>query len=360
VKVALVHDYLTQRGGAERVVLTMLDAFPGAPVYTSLYEPDSTFPEFRSADVRVSALDSIHVLRHSHRLALPLLAPAFSRLRVDADVAVCSTTGWAHGANVSGRKLVYCNAPARWLYQSRRYASPWSPQGIALAPLRPLLLRWDRRAAASADRYLANSTATRDAVRAAYGIDADVLFPPSGLDPEGPRATRPDIEPGFVLCVSRLLPYKNVQAVIAAASGLPGVRLVIVGDGPLAGSIRSDSARSVTLLSNVGDDELRGLYADCAGVVSASYEDFGLVPLEAAAFGRPSAVLRFGGYLDTVVPDRTGVFFERPDPALIRRAIGLLLESDWDGDVLRDQARRFSPETFTAGLQQIVAEVAAR
>src|ERR671923_1711210 len=115
--VAIVHDYLTQRGGAERVVLSMLKAFPGAPVYTSLYYPEGTFEEFREIEIRRSFLDRAVPLRRRHRLALPLLASAFSRMRVDAEVAVCSSSGWAHGARVRGRKVVYCHTPARWLYQ---------------------------------------------------------------------------------------------------------------------------------------------------------------------------------------------------------------------------------------------------
>ena len=119
--IALVHDYLTQRGGAERVALSLTRAFPGAPLHTSLYEPAATFPAFAAVDVRPLPLNRLGPLRRNHRLALPLLAPAFSRLRVDADVVICSSSGWAHGARVTGRKIVYCHTPARWLYQPGRY-----------------------------------------------------------------------------------------------------------------------------------------------------------------------------------------------------------------------------------------------
>src|SRR5262245_9086311 len=119
--VALVHDYLTQRGGAERVVLAMISAFPAAPVFTSLYEPQTTYPGFRNADVRPLRINRISLLRHNHRLAFPLLAAAFSSLQIEADVVVCSTSGWAHGARTDGKTVVYCHAPARWLYQPERY-----------------------------------------------------------------------------------------------------------------------------------------------------------------------------------------------------------------------------------------------
>src|SRR5262249_31471914 len=119
--VALVHDYLTQRGGAERVVLSLTRAFPCAPVYTSLYDLGRTFPEFDAVDLRPLPLHRVAPLRRHHRSALPVLAPAFSSLRVDADVVVCSSSGWGHGVRARGRKIVYCHTPARWLYQRERY-----------------------------------------------------------------------------------------------------------------------------------------------------------------------------------------------------------------------------------------------
>ena len=118
---ALVHDYLTQRGGAERVVLSLARAFPDSPVFTSLFEPDHTFPEFKQLDIRPAQLNRLAFLRRRHRVALPLLATTFSRLNIPADVAICSSSGWAHGAHVEGRNIVYCHAPARWLYQPDRY-----------------------------------------------------------------------------------------------------------------------------------------------------------------------------------------------------------------------------------------------
>src|SRR5205085_8173767 len=114
---AIIHDYLTQRGGAERVVLSIAKAFPEAPLYTSLYQPGGTFPEYRALDVRPLPLNRMPFLRRWHRLALPLLAPAFSQLSLDCEIAICSSSGWAHGARVAGRKVVYCHSPSSWLFQ---------------------------------------------------------------------------------------------------------------------------------------------------------------------------------------------------------------------------------------------------
>ena len=148
-RVVIAHDYLTQRGGAERVVLAMLQAFPDARVVTSLYAPDLTYPEFKQYDIRASWLTRIKPFERNNRLALPLLAPVWSRLDAgDADVVLCSSTGWAHGIRTTVPKIVYCHNPARWLYQSDEYmteAGAGARFGLRL--LAPELRRWDKRKA---------------------------------------------------------------------------------------------------------------------------------------------------------------------------------------------------------------------
>jgi len=358
-RVAIVHDYLTQRGGAERVVLSLCRAFPDAPVYTSFYEPETTFPEFRERDVCPLWLDRAAPLRRRHRLALPLLPLAFSTSRVDADVVICSSSGWAHGVRTRGRKVVYCYSPAKWLYRPDDYLGAGSRLATrgALAALRPFLLRWDRRAAATADVYLAISSFVAGQVHDAYGIDAEVVHSPVVLDTAGTRDEVPGLEPGFFLTVSRLLPYKNVAAAVAAFRELPSERLVVVGEGALGDSLRAAAGPNVTFLGTVGDAQLRWLYAACAGLVSASREDLGLTPLEAAGFGKPAAVLRWGGFLDTVVDGKTGAFFEQPTPGEIAASVRRLIDREWDRSLIEAQAARFSESAFADRLREIVAGV---
>jgi glycosyltransferase involved in cell wall biosynthesis len=370
--VALAHDYATQRGGAERVALMMAQAFPAAPLYTTLYHPEGTFPEFAALDVRTTVLDRVGALRRHHRLALPLLAPAVSGTRIDADVVLASSTGWAHGFPTRGRKVVYCHAPARWLYQGDRYlgaargsGSGHAPGGaqrqvaaLALGLLAPALRVWDRRAAATAHRYLANSTVTARAIREAYGIEAEILPPPPAMLPGGEETPLDGVEPGFLLCVARLLPYKNVDVVVEAVRRSPGVRLVVVGDGPERAALeqRVADVPRVVLAGRVDDARLRWLYRHCAALVAASYEDYGLSPLEAAAFGRPSVVLRDGGYLDTVRDGVTGVFFDAPDPDLVAQAADSALSRTWQPATLRAHADDFGAARFVARLHAIVQE----
>ena len=359
MKVAIVHDYLTQRGGAERVVLSMLKAFPDAPLYTSLYEPEGTFPGFRSADVRTLAVNRLRPLRRRHRLALPVLARTFSSLTVSADVVLCSSSGWAHGTTVRGRKIVYCHSPAKWLYRADRYLGESGRLARAsLRVLRPYLLRWDQNAARTADRYLTNSTFVSEQVAALYGIESVVLAPPYAVEPSGTARPSDTVEPGYFLCVSRLLPYKNVDAVVTAFRGSPERRLVVVGTGPEESRCRALASANVRFLNSVSDEELRWLYANCAGVVAASHEDYGLTPLEAAAFGKPAAVLRWGGFLDTVVAGATGVFFDALRPDAVRSAVAELSTREWDAAAIQSHAQRYAEARFVERLREVVAQEA--
>lgn len=359
MRVAIAHDYLTQQGGAERVVLTMLSAFPEAQLHTLLYDQAGTFPEFARARVHTGPLNHVPPFRRNHRLAFPVLAPATSRLSIEADVVVCSSSGWAHGLKTPGAKVVYCHTPARWLYQTEAYLRG-AGRGVRLAArcLRTPLVQWDRRAAGTADRYVVNSSHVARSVQALYGIDAEVLPPPPALTPAGRREPVEDVEPGFVLCVSRLLPYKNVDAVLAAFERLPHERLVVVGDGPERERLRRLAGPNVTLLGKVDDDRLRWLYEHAAAVVVASLEDHGLTPLEAAGFDTPTAALRFGGLVDTVADGETGLFFGNATPDEISTVLRAVLAERWSPATLEAHAARFSRDRFVRRLRQIVEATA--
>jgi glycosyltransferase involved in cell wall biosynthesis len=253
--------------------------------------------------------------------------------------------------------VVYCHAPARWLYQTSHYLGDAGllPRA-AIAALRVPLERWDRKAAAATRRYLTNSSWIAHEVRRIYRIEAEVVHPPVAINAEGSRHPPPGVEPGYVLCVSRLLPYKNVAAVVVAFTKLPRERLVVVGDGPEEARLRAIAGRNVDFVGSVDDDELRWLYEHARCLVAASYEDFGLTPVEAAAFGKPTAALRFGGYLDTVREDETGVLFERPEAVAISDALRSLLGRSWDAGAIRRHARAFSEERFARRMREIAEE----
>ncbi len=360
-RVAIAHDYLTQRGGAERVVLSLMKAFPEAAVHTTLYDPESTYPDFADADVRTSPLNRIGALRRDHRLALPLLAPAAARMRVDADVVVASSSGWAHGFDTDGRTVVYCHNPARWLYQTDEYlgGSAWrSPIGPPLLALRPALRRWDRSRADQVDVYLANSRVVQRRIAVTYGRDAELLPPPHGMDASAPREAVPELadwDPGYALVVSRLLPYKNVDVVIEAVRGTSR-RLVVVGRGPEEARLRATLPDNVRLLGGLSDAQLRAVYAGAAVLVAASHEDFGLTPLEAAAFGVPAVALRGGGFLETVLEGETGLFFDAPTADRIAAALTISDHHEWDADRLLARAEQFGEARFIDRIRSIALE----
>ena len=156
--------------------------------------------------------------------------------------------------------------------------------------------------------------------------------------------------------MSRLLPYKHVDAAIEAFRGLKGQRLIVVGSGPEERRLRAMAPPNVLLLGSVSDTQVRWLYANTAGLVAASFEDYGLTPLEAAAFGKPTAALRWGGYLDTVCEGETGVFFDRPEAADVRQAVLELLGGAFSAVRLRSHADAFSEERFIQRLRAIVEE----
>jgi glycosyltransferase involved in cell wall biosynthesis len=367
-RIAIAHDYLTQLGGAEKTVLNMAKAFPGAPIYTMLYEPETTFPEFRELDVRTPVFNKLKPFRKYHRAALPVLPLVARSIFVDADVVLCSSSGWAHGFGTNGRKLVYCHSPARWLYQSESYLGD-NGNTLARLGLRAtsgFLRAWDRRAAASGDRYLANSTEIQRRISDAYGIDSDVVFPPVAI----PRAeeTEPIAEVSnwigeqgadnsYYLVVSRLLPYKNVDSIVRAFAGVDR-RLVIVGHGPQAERIRELKTDNVMMLSNLTDAALGWLYKNCKAIIAASYEDYGLTPLEAGAWGRPAIALRFGGFLDTINEDVSGIYFDEPTPSAIADALNRFETMPFDRDKVRKHIEQFSLRVFSEKLHSAVDDLA--
>jgi glycosyltransferase involved in cell wall biosynthesis len=353
--VAIAHDYLTQRGGAERVVLALARAFPHARIHTSFYDPAGTFPEFAKLDVVPLPIDRISGLRRRHRLGLPVLPLAFGSAKVDADVVLCSSSGWAHGIRTDGVKLVYCHSPAKWLYRREDYLGlrPAPGARVALDVLTPALRAFDRRAAASAAGYLANSTFIAKQIADVYGIDAKVVWPPGGLPEDGTSAPVAGLEPGFFLTVARLLPYKNVGPTAEAFRGRDD-RLVVVGSGPQRAHLTVTAPPNVTFLGEVDDAALRWLYGACAGLVASSREDFGLTPVEAASFGKPTAALAWGGFLDTVDPAVNGVLFDAPEPEAIAEALDELAARTWDAGAIRAHAARFSENRFATELQELV------
>jgi glycosyltransferase involved in cell wall biosynthesis len=340
-------------------MLSTAKAFPDSPIYTALYEPTRTFPEFQLLPVRTLPLNRLSVLRHDHRRALPLLAQAYSRLLLDVDVLLCTSTGWSHGIRTTGRKVVYWHSPAKWLYHNDQYRGAGRRMGnAALLVLRKPLMRWDRRAVETVHRHLCSSSSVRERLARVYGVQAEVVPCPVTFGAAGPSEPV-DCEPGYLLCVSRLLPYKNVDVVVDAFRQLPTRRLVVVGTGPEEQRLKAGASSNVTFIRSVSEAQLRWLYQHSVAVITPSREDFGLVPIEAACFGIPALALRAGGFLDTVVESATGVFFDHVDAGEVIRGVEDVLSRKWDDVRIRDHADAFSEARYAERLRAVVEKESA-
>ena len=353
--VAIVHDYLTQRGGAERVVVALARAFPEAPIYTSMYQLDSTFPEFGESCVHTTPLQYIPTLARHHRRGLFLYPWAFSRLIVQAKVAICSTSGWAHGCQVTGAKILYVHNPARWLYQQSEYLG--GKRTLASTGLRLVnrqLRSWDIAAARSADAILTNSHLVRERIHRTWDLDAHVVYPPRGIEPDGVQEPIEGVDAGCLLTIARLLPYKNVDSIVEAMRFLPNDQLVVVGEGPMRRSLAASAPTNVLFVGSIGDAQLRWLLTKARLLICAGNEDLGLAPVEGLAFGTPSVALAAGGHLETVVEGKTGLFFSAPSAKVIAAAVREADIVSWDMTRLRAQADLFDPARFASRVRSVV------
>jgi glycosyltransferase involved in cell wall biosynthesis len=358
LKVVILHDYLTQPGGAERVVATLLERWPQAELKTFVYDAGGTFPEFAAHDPQTSVLQPV-AERVSHRALLPVLPFAARSLAVtDADVVISSSSGWAHGIPVADGipHVCYCHNPPRWVYDADAYIdNRWMRDG--LRPVLRGLRAWDQRAARRPTRYVANSYNVQERIRRAYGRQADVVHPP--IDTHRLSPTPMPADGGYLFALSRLLPYKRVDLAIAAAQRV-GMPLVVAGDGPDRRRLEALGGPSVRFLGRVADEDIPGLYAGAAAFFLGGKEDFGITPLEANAAGRPVVAYGAGGALETVRDGETGVLFGSQDADAATAALRRALAIDWSPDRLAAHADGFSAATFLDRMEAIVDEELAR
>lgn len=343
--VAVVHDYLNQRGGAERVALEMARLWPQAPIYTSLYRPDSTFPEFAEREVLSSFLGRLPV-DNGFRNLFPLYPAAFRGLgTLHQDLVVSSSAGWAHGVR-TGRQtthVVYCHTPARWLYGNEHLGGRSARQRLA-RPLLGAMRGWDRAAARRADLYVANSENVRGRIRATYGIDADVVYPPVDVERFTPRPRGERL-----LVVSRLLPYKRVHLAVEAATRarLP---LDVIGSGPSYRELAAIAGPTVRFDRRLEDAAITELMESCRALLLPGDEDFGITPVEALAAGKPVVAFGRGGALETLEDGISAAMFGEPTAEALLAAIRRVDTIQTSPQALASRARRFSPQAFREGL----------
>lgn len=360
MRVALVHDYLTQYGGAERVLEVLHSRFPEAPVLTSTYAPDHLPEPFRDWAIRTSPLDRIPGVRRSHRVWLPLYPAIFAQLGRsihDVDAVIADSSAWSHHATPGGNvpMLCYCHSPARFLYGDRQYLSASGGYRTARPILQAsfaALRRLDRRAARRITRMVANSAAVAARIRDAYGIDASVVHPPVDVDRFAP--THPVAAEDWFLVVSRLVPHKWIDRAILAAN-LFGHRLKIIGEGRSRTALERLAGPSVEFLGPRSDSEVVSHMRRCQALILPGVEDFGMTAVEAQAAGRPVIAARGGGALETVREGETGLLFDVEDESALAAAMDAAGQMAWDSTALIKHASRFGQAQFLAGIDRELA-----
>jgi glycosyltransferase involved in cell wall biosynthesis len=356
VRLAIVHDYFTQAGGAERVVEQLARLFPDAPVYTSVVDPDRLPVSLRGRDVRTSFLQPL--ARHAPLAALaPLLPAAFGQLDLrEFDVVLSSSSGFAHHVRTrpDAVHVCYCHTPPRFLWDPGEYHRGRPVQRRVLGPGRAALRLLDRAAAGRVGGYLAVSDHIARRIHAVYGRPAPVVHPPvdtTGFRPSPARS-------GRFLVVSRVRGYKRIELAVLAANRtrLP---LDVIGDGPGIDALRALAGPTVRILGRRPDDDVRDALATCAGVIVPSAQDFGLVLVEAQASGRPPIAFAAGGALEVVRDGSTGFLFDDQTPEALARAMHRALDEPLDADVLVGAAARYDTATFGRAMLAAIGDALA-
>jgi len=357
LKVALVHDYLNQRGGAERVFAHFAQAWPDAPIYTALYDERLNGELFAARRVHTSSLARLPFANRYFRALAPLYPRAFERFDFSGfDAIVSSTTAWAKGVRVpkGAVHVCYMNTVSRFAFAYDAYVGGMIRSRPARAVVNRLVA-WDRIAATRPTRIVANSKNVAARVVRYYGRQCDVLPCPVDID----RFSVGRASGDYFLVASRLLPYKRIDLAIRAAA-IANVRLLVAGTGPAEPSLRKLArGTNAMLLGYVSDARLNELMGNARAAILPGEEDFGLVPLEAAAAGRPTIAYRGGGALETIVPGETGTFFDDPNAESLAAALHNFDASHYDAQRLRAHAERFAPPQFIARLRAIVDETVA-
>ena len=363
-RVALVHDWLNQMGGAERVLLELSRLYPQAPIYTSIYDPGAVDSAFLEKDVRTSLMQVMPAVFEQHRRYLPVYAATFARWWIeDADVIISNASGFCRWipTNRSTTHICYCLTPPRYLWDTRRYLAAERDFPESLDPFVRLgldaLRRLDRLMADRTDHFIAISQAVADRIRDFYGRSSRVIHPPVRVEDFEPA---PPAEIGdHLLLVSRLAPYKRIDLAIRACNRLR-LPLRIIGSGRAEADLKAVAGPTIEFAGRVGETRLRHELARCRAVLFPGEEDFGLVPIEAQASGRPVLAFAGGGALETVRPGLTGELFQHPTTGSLISALEAFDAGRYDPQVLAENAQAYSHRRFDRQIRKFVEQVADR
>lgn len=368
MKIAIVHDDLMRRGGAEQVARCFHYAFPEAPIYTLCYQPQDTYPDFENCDVKASWYQ--HLVKDEFqmkKLFFPLGVMAMKQLDVsNYEVVLISSTYCAKYVKVSDRAIVinYCHQPFRLAWYPESYTEYLNARGLKKMIMQAIVasLKYiDFKAAKRTDFFIANTNETGQKIKNKYAFTKDipVIYPPVVVEnfEVGERVL------DYYLMVTRLEYYKRVDLAIEAFNEL-GYKLIIVGKGTKEIELKKSARGNIIFKNGLSKAELKTLYAGCKALVFPQYEDFGITPLEANAAGRPVIAFGQGGVLNTMIPytdnpkTSTAVFFKAQQTVDLVRAIQTTekIYSDFDPAFIRSNAQRFDEKKFIAAIKKFVTD----
>jgi glycosyltransferase involved in cell wall biosynthesis len=359
MKVALVHDWLNQVGGAEYVLEVLVGMFPDAPVFTSIYAAACMPPAYRSWDIRPSFMQHLPGVAAHHQEYLPFYPMAFGGMDLRGyDLVLSNKSGFCHGVRPSpgAKHVCYCLTPTRFLWQYDTYRQREAirrPLSAALPPLIAALRRWDYAAAQRVDHFIAISGEIQERIRRFYGRESVVIYPPVDITQFQPGREPPG---DYYLTGGRLIPYKRLDLAVKACSDL-GLRLLVYGAGRDRDALERVAGPGVTFLGRVPADELARLYQGARAFIFPGLEDFGIAPLEAQAAGRPVIAFRGGGALDTVIPGCTGEFFTEQTESSLAEVLARFDPAAYDPAACRRNAERFSQPRFERELRDYITRI---
>jgi glycosyltransferase involved in cell wall biosynthesis len=352
-RVALVHDFLLDLRGAERVFLALCDVFPDADLFTAVYDPAGTEGRFAHRRVKASFLQAVHPTARTFRALLPLYPAAMESLDLRGyDLVLSSSSAWAHGVipDEDAVHVCYCHNPFRYAWNARdetlRRRDP-----VSRAALRLIFQRWrqwDWIAAQRVDVYVANSDTTRRRIQRFFTRDAEVLHPPVATSRFAPGPVGQEY-----VVLSELVPHKHLDVAVEAFNRL-GLPLAIVGDGPDERRLRRLAGPTIRFTGRLTDAETAQTLQRARALVVTAKEEFGIAAIEAQAAGRPVVALNQGGVRETLLDGITGTFFDGPDAGALAEAVRRFDAAGVDPQACVDNARRFDEEHFRHGILAIV------
>ena len=369
-RVALVHDWLTGLRGGERVLQAICELHPGADIFTLVHVPGTCGPIIESRRITTSFLQRLPGARTRYRHYLPLFPAAIESLDLRGyDLVISTSHAVAKGCRPApgARHVAYVHTPMRYVWdQFDAYFGPGRAGLVTRAAahfVAPWLRRWDVRSTERAHGLIANSRFVSSRMERVWGRAADaVVYPPvetSRFAPADDLSAAERGSSGYALMVTALVPYKRVELAVEAFTRLRR-KLVIAGDGPELPRLRAAAGETVRFLGAVPHEQLPRLYARASFFVLPGEEDFGIAPVESQSAGRPVLAVCRGGALETVLPDRTGLFFDEPTVDSLVAGIAAMdrFAPDADPDLIHAHAERFAAPRFTAELREALRRLA--